>query len=193
MEALVIGRPNCGKTLFTINFALYMGISEIAVEVQGGSRARRIPLAQARQKWVSPTSHRVLTRLEIPLDTGGLNLVLCDTVGIPEGVHPDPEIRHAAARTLERMAGASIVLLMIDASLANPQSHTPLGSLDDELVQLCQVTGYSLIVANKIDRDGREEGLRRIRQRYPTALVLPTSALTRRGFREIKQHLQRQG
>lgn len=193
MEALVVGRPNVGKTLFTVNFARYMGSSEISYPLTDGKgevRRQRMGLDEARFRRVSHVSHRVVQPCEVQLEVDGFSLKIVDSAGIPEGIHPDLAVRRAIAVTLQALLKAPVILLMMDASMNARRPPPDLGPLDDELVGLSETVGQYVILANKSDQDPNGEGVRRIRQRYPTSRVIALSALTRRGFREVKQYLR---
>lgn len=192
MDALVIGRPNSGKSLLTLNFARYLGVTEVVPDaLAGSSRRRRQGIDQMRHERVSPVAHRSLDPLRIRLDLGGPTLFLYDTAGIAEGIHPDLAVRQAMVATLEQILAAQVILHVMDASLGASLAEAFPGVLDDQLVNLCEDLCPSLILANKVDQDPREVGVRRIRQRYPRHAVVPTSGLTHRGFREIKHFLKR--
>ena len=51
-------------------------------------------------------------------------------------------------------------------------------------------TGY-VMLANKIDIPGSETGLNKLREEFPANLILPISALYKRGFKEVKDFVIR--
>lgn len=191
METLIIGRPNVGKTLFTLNFARYLGVNEVRYEwtdPDGPTRWKKMTVEEARAKWVSPMAHRVIRPAALNWTAHGVHLRMLDSAGIPEGIHPDPQVRRAVSASIEAMWSAQIIFLVMDAARLR-RSPAYLGGLDDELVRLASDLGSSVILANKTDQDPTGEGIRRIRRRYPDSRVIEMSALTRKGFREVKQYL----
>ena len=56
MELLIVGKPNVGKTLLMINFAAYLGLRELHLEVSEGDgvrRSQRLTTDRARRDLVS--------------------------------------------------------------------------------------------------------------------------------------------
>ncbi len=75
-------------------------------------------LARREAAIVSPYAGTTRDVIEVHLDLGGLPVTLLDTAGIRET--EDPVEREGVRRTLERAAGADLVLWVVDASDAGP-------------------------------------------------------------------------
>ncbi|WP_430626327.1 hypothetical protein [Sulfobacillus thermotolerans] len=70
MDALVIGKPNVGKSLFVLNFASYLGLREIRLDVMSSDdrvSVRRVSLEDAKRKLVSHTAHKTLLPRRVDL------------------------------------------------------------------------------------------------------------------------------
>ncbi|PSR29742.1 50S ribosome-binding GTPase [Sulfobacillus thermosulfidooxidans DSM 9293] len=194
MEALVIGKPNVGKSLFVINFAAYLGVKEIRLQ---WTERKEIPtkkislsLDEARHKLVSQKPHKTLTiqSMSIEIMTGRQKktLWIVDSVGLTEGIHHQAEIRQAMANTLIRMGEANVILHMIDLSSVGSKRIESFGPLDDEMANYSKRIAPYLILGNKIDKPGAIDNLHAVREHFKGIPVIGVSALTRRGFKEVK-------
>ncbi len=194
MEALVIGKPNVGKSLFVVNFAAYLGMKEIhspRADSQGSGRKKNVlTLEEARHKLVSPKSYRTLSpyRLEIDLGEGKQRKTfwLVDSTGICEGVHHQVDIRAAMSSTLRLLTQADLVIHVIDAAALGSKRLEAMGAVDDAICHYAQSHGPYLLLANKTDKPGASDNLPYVREHFAGIPVIAVSALTRRGFREIK-------
>ncbi|MCY0881073.1 MAG: GTP-binding protein, partial [Firmicutes bacterium] len=106
----MIGKPNVGKSLFAVNFAAYLGVKELRMQVAAGDgivHQQELPIDQARRQLVSHQYHKTLNLQEMAIDVAWgkstRTLVLMDSVGIAEGIHEQAEIRQAMAATLEQL------------------------------------------------------------------------------------------
>lgn len=193
MQALIIGKPNTGKSLFAINFAAYLGLKEMRLEVadgEGRRRRQRLPLDEARLQLVSRLAHKTVHLQPLTVDVAWgrskRTLTLMDTVGLTDTVHPDPAIRRAMAVTLERLTKADVILHVIDASAVHVRRPQTLGPVDDAIAHCAGLWGSYAILANKLDVPVAHEGLKWIKERYRTVPIIGISALTHKGFREVK-------
>lgn len=198
MELCIIGKPNVGKTLLLINFAAYLGLREIHLEVaddEGFRRSQRLSLERARRDLVSlyaPKTARVQTiELELPLGRQRSRLTALDTPGIPDGIAETADRRHQVATTLERAMAADLVLHVVDASSAGTRRPEAPGAVDMALAHWGRGRAGYCLVANKMDKPGSVDGLRLLRSRFNGEVLLAASAVTRRGFRELKAWTQR--
>ncbi len=149
----IVGRPNVGKS------SLFNRLVE---------RERAIVTA-------APGTTRDLVSETIAI--GGIPVRLVDTAGIREALDEAESI--GIRRSLEALADADIVLVVLDAS-------QPLESVDLQLIEL--VTGRpAVLVANKTD----------LNSQFPMpACQLPavrTSASTGEGLSELRSEILRQG
>lgn len=198
MELLLIGRPHVGKTLLMINFAAYLGMSDIRVEVQDGDgrqMARRLTLDRARRELVSLSTPKTAQVHSLTVDvTSGrqrAEILLIDTPGVMEGIAPDSRDRHLAAQTIERLMRAALVFHVVDVSRVKSQCQEAGESFDRSLWEFGQRREGYLVVANKVDRPGSHEGLKFLRDECPGNAIIPVSCITRRGFRDLKMWVTR--
>lgn len=185
----MVGRPNTGKTLFVLNFAAYLGLATVAVDVvdsDGRVSRRQWPVARARRQWVSPLPHRTLhlQRIRLPVAAGKVRreLVLIDSPGVLDGIPAAEAVRHAMALTLETVTHSSLILHLVDASRA----EAAVGPFDRELAAYAPLVGAYAVLANKMDLPAAQAGLARVRRLLPAPVLIPLSARTGRGFREVK-------
>ena len=180
-----MGRPNVGKTLLLLNFAAYLGVSEV-YRRRDSHDETAMTVDAARRELVSHVALKHLDGLTVRVNgklPGGRNLTLTDGVGLFEGVHPEVKVRHAMAETLERLFVAEMIVHVMDSRMAS------VAPMDEQLAALGgTLPGAWLVVANKADlaSDAASRNLRGHFANYP---VLTLSAVTRRGFRRLKDHL----
>lgn len=193
-DCLIVGRPNVGKTLFFVNFAEYLGIYNMEIEIEdpeAKSVRSVMTTEEARKTLVSEKPHTTVRlqriTLNLPCGKGTRTCRLVDTTGLNPSIHPDPLVRKAIAQTLKSLYKGGIVLHMVDLST----SVAGIGSLWDDLERqlsafLSTRTVYA-ILGNKVDKPGANHGLRLLRKAVPgSQTVLPISALHKRGFKEVR-------
>ncbi|MCY0879868.1 MAG: 50S ribosome-binding GTPase [Firmicutes bacterium] len=198
MHLVTVGKPNVGKTLLLINFAAYLGLTELRVELpdgEGGQQVKRLSLDRARRdlmSWSTPKTRVIQTAiLEQPVGRQRLRVLAVDTPGIPEGISPNPDQRHLTALTLEWLTTAQMVVHVVDASAVHSTRPESPGAFDLALARYGHQLASYIVVANKMDKVGSAEGLRAIRDAYQDVPILPVSCITRRGFRDLKQWILR--
>jgi 50S ribosomal subunit-associated GTPase HflX len=192
-----VGRANVGKTLFLCNFAASLGARAIqlfAVTADGGRAAQDIPLARAREILVSARPHATLALqgVEIRMGRGKADhaVQLLDSTGLADRVHPDAAVRAGMAQTLRTLREADALLHMVDAALAGDADAAGVGEVDRQIAAFAAAPGprrrrYA-VLANKMDLPAAARGLRRLRAALPGCLVIPVSARTGAGFREVR-------
>jgi GTPase Era involved in 16S rRNA processing len=206
-RGLIIGKTNVGKTLFCIHFARYMGIKEMQWLVErtdGRTEHRRMSLAEAEASLSGPAPHRTRNlqsvAIEFPRGKGSQQLLLSDTTGLTDGIHPEAEVREAMAQTLQAMMNARVILHVVDAAdigrhtadgAARSGSGSTWDALDEQLSDFGTRRAGYLILANKMDLPDAKQGYRHLCQRFSRHRVIPISALYGTGFREVKQHVWR--
>jgi len=208
-RGLVIGRTNVGKTLFCIQFAEYMGLRDLQWLIErtdGRTEQRRMSLSEAKSTLSDATSHRTRSlqslRLELPRGKGSRQLLVTDTTGLADGIHPETRVRESMAQTLLALIESPVVLHIVDAAKIgkeggelNSSSKRPLGSgwsnLDEQVAALAAHRPGYLILANKLDLPGARSGYRMLSNYFSRHKVIPVSALQGTGFREVKQHVWR--
>ncbi|MCL6599502.1 MAG: GTPase domain-containing protein [Alicyclobacillus macrosporangiidus] len=200
-RSLVIGKTNVGKTLFCIHFARYMGVRELrwlVEEADGRTDCRLMSLAEAEASLSDAHPHRTRclqsVAVEFPAGKTVRQLLLTDTTGLTEGIHPEQALREAMAQTLRAMTDANLILHMVDAGaigralrgqVADPSCAWD--ALESQLAEFGMRHGGYVLLANKMDLPGAMDGYRFLCKRYSRQRVLPVSALHGTGFREVKQ------
>lgn len=176
-----------------INFAAYLGLREIHIEVsddEGRCRTQRLSLDRARRDLVSlyapKTTALQSLMLDLPAGRHRIKLTVLDTPGIAEGISDDPAARHQLACTMERLLTAAVIFHVVDASAVGSRRPEAVGAFDAALMEFGRQREAYLVVANKMDKPGSHEGLRLFRDRYKHIPLIPVSSITRRGFRDLK-------
>lgn len=193
-RCIVIGQPNAGKTLFALHFAEFLGVTvaRISFADAGGRRWQAAyPVAHALTSLTSATPHHTRQlqsiALELPAGKGTKQFELVDTSGLVDGIHPDVSIRRAMAQTLSAVREAAVILHVVDAAaLGRSGSVNVIGEVDFQVAQFAQMRGGYLLLANKMDLAGAQEGLERLRREFVGHPIAPISALHRQGFHEVK-------
>lgn len=199
VECIIIGKTNVGKTLFAINFAEYLGCKAINIisiypdgrQIENSFTIREAILQLTNEK---PHKTRCLNKLAviIPVGKKKKRLMILDSTGIIDGIHPDSNVRKAISQTLAKIRDCKIILHMIDVSnVLNKGLINSLGEVDYQIANFAQMrTGYAML-ANKIDIPGSELGLDKLKEEFPGNYILPISALYKRGFKEVKEFVVR--
>jgi len=197
-RCIIIGQPNVGKTMFALQFALYLGVAEtrMAFAEAGGRRwERAVAVAEALGSLTGEDPHRTRQLqsllLDLPAGKGRRQFELVDTSGLVDGIHPDPLIRRAMAQTLAAVRDAHIVLHMLDAAAAGRGGVQAIGEVDYQVAQFAQMRSGYLLVVNKMDLPEAPQGLKRIREEFVGHPIAPVSALHRHGFDQVKAFVWR--
>ncbi len=198
-ECLVIGKTNVGKTLFTLNFASYLGVKTLQIETvyPDGSKLTdtcNLPEALAELTDAAPHKTRCLqtVTLELPAGKGKKRFQLTDSSGLVDHVHAEKEVRRAIAQTLAKVRQADIVIHIVDASAVGKKgAPEALGEVDYQIAQFAQMRKSYLLIANKIDLPEARDGLFRLQEEFPGHRIIPVSALYQKGFKEVKAFVSR--
>jgi 50S ribosomal subunit-associated GTPase HflX len=190
----IIGKTNVGKTLFFINFADYLGLKSLEMEFVDENTEtvrKRYSLKGAVSKLTDDKPHKTLQThslmVDIPLGKGKKKIQLIDTVGLIDGIHSDEEVRRAISNTLAIIREASLILHLVDASVAGEVDlPNALGEVDYQVAQFAQLRRGYAVLANKMDLPGASLGLKKIQQEFSGNIVMPISAMYKRGFKEVK-------
>lgn len=194
-QTAVIGRPNAGKTAFTISFATYLGFQSLRFQRRDLTESVAVEYSTelARAELVSPLPHKTTQlqalELECAVGKGKRGFELVDTCGLMEGVHPQEQIRRAMAQSLLLIRDAALVLHLIDA--AELGRGKELGALERELATWGEKRGNFLVLATKMDLAGARGGLEKIKDFFSQLPVIATSAVSGLGFREVKKYVLR--
>ncbi|NLN17446.1 MAG: GTP-binding protein HSR1 [Firmicutes bacterium] len=197
-RCIIIGKPNAGKTLFTLNFAAYLGTTplHVAFRQDNTTNWKTYRLDEAVQQLTSSKPHHTLGLQELivtlPARKGAKRIQLIDTCGLVEGIPAEQDIRRAMAATLAAVRDAHLILHIIDASRVKAAGTVEaLGEVDYQVAQFGQLRDGYLILANKIDLPEAKEGLDIIAREFAAHQVIPISALYQQGFKAVKQFVQR--
>ncbi len=196
---IVLGQSNTGKTLFTLNFAAYLDLESVTINFtnyERGCYSKTLSIAEAKSLLVSDTAHhtrdiQTLT-LTLPWGKGEKQFELVDTTGLTDGINHDEEIRRAMAQTLRFMRQADIIFHLLDcARIAKVGLLKGIGEIDYQIAQFGQLKRGYLILANKIDLPNAKDGLEKIIQEFPGNRIIRISALTQKGFKEVKNYAKK--
>ncbi len=193
-SALLVGQPNVGKTCFLINFARYLGISQLNLLVRqpaGFMVNKSYQLETAEQELTSLKPHRTKQlqhiKLKLPAGKQDKQVKLFDSCGLVKGIHSQARVRKGMAQTLNQLFNSEIVLHMIDISKFNRQQG--LERVDREIYEFLQNQTSYKIIANKIDLDYQQQRLRGLQELVGERMILPISALYQQGFKQVKAFL----
>lgn len=189
-EFVIVGRPNCGKTLFTLNFSGYLGSKTIDMTFRtydGLITCRHLTLDEARNELCGMAQHKTRSLqtvvLKIPLGKTTINFKLTDTCGLISRIHKDEAIRRGMAQTLDWMRSADFVFHIIDAALYSSEGGE---NIDTEIYNYGAVRHNYALLANKIDLPSAKTNLNKINSLFSNAPVIPISGLKGIGFKEVK-------
>jgi tRNA modification GTPase len=154
----IVGRPNVGKS------SLFNRLVE---------RDRAIVTA-------TPGTTRDLVSETVAI--GGIPVKLVDTAGIRQALDEAESI--GIKKSMEALAGADMVLVVLDASVSRSDEDEPL------LAQVGQRA--AIVVENKCDLAANQSARKPLFSRVPEGqLALSTSALTGEGIRELRAEILR--
>lgn len=180
--------------MFLINFAEYLGIKYLDLKFKdfdGKIKKKKINCKKARAFLVSNKSHETQCIqsifLNIPLGKGKKKIELLDTAGLIDNIHPDIDVRKAISQTFTMIRKANIILHIMDASVTYKKDlPNAIGEVDYQIAQFAQLKSGYAILANKIDLPEARPGVKKIRDEFRGNLVIPISALYKKGFKEVK-------
>lgn len=186
---LLVGLPNAGKTSFALAFAEHLGVRwgdwrpEDPLAGKGGLAVAgvRPPVGPA------PFTTRWPWSAWLPLD-GARRLRLVDSPALYEDVPPERPVRAAAARTLQLLMDAAVILHVIDAAAAG--AGAPVAAVDRGVAEFAARRGIRrAVLASKSDLPLARLGRERLEAELAPARVIPVSAVSGRGFREVRAFL----
>jgi len=192
---IVVGQPNAGKTLFCLNFAEFLGMQSVTINFESferGCSSRVISLSEAKSLLVGEREHQTLDLqsivMTIPWGKGRKEFELIDTTGLADRIDFEPHIRRAMAQTLHCMRQADVIFHVLDCTkVAQLGFLKGIGEIDYQIAEFGQLKKGYVLLANKIDLPQAKEGLARIAMEFPGHRVIGISALTKHGFKEVKE------
>jgi predicted GTPase len=192
-EFAVVGRPNSGKTLFTLNFAAFLGGKSVDVTFRapdGLLDCRHFALGEARRELCGPVSHktRAVQSLVMKVRVGksDVNFKLTDTCGVSERIHEDEAIRRGMAQTLSLIRGSDFIVHIVDLSRISDASLTSEADIDREIYRYGVARDRYILLANKLDLPAARANIPRLAAAFSQTTVVPISALHSQGFTEVK-------
>ena len=193
-KCTIIGKTNVGKTLFLINFAGYLGLKFLDIclcDDEKVLKKYKLSISRAAYELVNDQAHKTRClqsiTVDVPMGKGKKKLQLIDTVGLIDGIHSNIEIRKAISHTLTIVRISDIILHIVDAASAGrDELPSSMGEVDYQLAQFAQLKRGYAILANKMDLPDAKEGLDKIKSEFSGNLIIPISALHKKGFKEVR-------
>ena len=192
-EFVIVGRPNSGKTLFTLNFAAYIGSKTVDVTFRsydGLLTCQHFSIEEAKNQLCGMALHKTRSLqsliLKIPLGKTVINFKLTDTCGITETIHHDESIRRGMAQTLSLLRCADYIFHIVDISCISKEYLSNPTTIDHELYNYGVIRNCYTLLGNKIDLPSAKDNLPKLAYLFPKANVIPVSALLCQGFKEVK-------
>jgi predicted GTPase len=196
-EFAIVGRPNSGKTLFALNFALYLGSKTVEMifrSFDGLTTCRHVSLSEAKHELCAATPHKTRQLqsmlLKVSLGKGSANFKLTDTCGVQEQIHEDEAVRQGMAQTIGLLRGADFIIHVLDLSMIYSQ-HVKNQNMDYEIYNYGLARRNYLMIANKTDLSPARQQLGLLPNYFPKVGIVPVSALFSQGFKEVKEHVLR--
>lgn len=195
-EFAVVGRPNCGKTMFTLNFAAFLGCKTADITFRapdGHLDCRHYLLPAARRELCGNTHHKTLAVqsliLTVPVGKTGVNFKLSDTCGLIEQIHADQPVRQGMAQTLGLIRSSDFIIHIIDLTTVSDSYLSSPTCIDREIYNYGVARNRYIMLANKIDLAAGKTQLARLSGEFPQAVILPVSALHTQGFQAVKAYV----
>lgn len=194
-NAAIVGMPNVGKTLFMINFAAYIGLTDLSITFSypdNNSLSQKMSIDAAKTNLSSAKAYKTqnlqIIKLKIPSYKGSKEIKLIDTSGINDGIHPNIRMRCSIIQTLEALEKADLILHIVDIE----NISTKICEIDKQLIKYGSTKqGYVLLV-NKIDlsNDWKNE-IHNLKNVFKNTYIIPISALTSIGFKEVRKFVHK--
>ncbi len=190
-KILVVGRPNVGKTLFTLQFAAYLGSESVTVSFRDArsSYTKDFLVKEAVAQFVSNTEHQTRSlqavTVSISKGKGAHKVELIDSVGLVDHIHPQAAVRQAMGQTLAVIPKITHFLHLIDAA-----SFEGCGPLEQHLTKLGELAHSYAIIATKCDLIDASNRLEHLRSCFPGKLIFTVSSLHLTGFKEVQAYVR---
>lgn len=193
-KCLIVGKPNVGKTAFLINFAEYLGVRifEFDFALPDGTKfKKKYSCKTAFHELVDSNPHKTLALqsviLEIPVGKGKKKIQIIDTTGLIDGIHEDQNVRKSISQTISEILNSQIIIHIMDgAAVIKKDSLSSPSEVDYQISKLARSKRGYVILVNKMDLPDAEEGLKIIKEKFHGNIVIPISAINKRGFKEVK-------
>lgn len=192
---LIIGRTNAGKTLFLLNFAQYMGYSELVIKLKhnSGDMDKSDSINNLKSTLVNSTPNTTrclqIASVAIPVYKGSKYIELWDSTGISSAINFEQETRDGMVQTLALLKENYFILHIVDAAILSQENK--IDEVDMELYRYGRKRGNYLVLANKSDQKEFEKGFELISKTFTDIRVIKISALLKEGFNEVKRYVSR--
>lgn len=197
-EFAIVGRPNSGKTLFALNFAMYLGSKTVEMifrTFDGLTTCRHVALPEARNELCGAMPHKTRCLqsmlLKVSLGKGSAHFKLTDTCGVYEQIHQTEAVRQGMAQTISLLRGADFIIHVLDLSAIQQYKGDQAYNIDHEIYNYGLARRNYLLLANKTDLLAAKQQLGMLPSYFPNASLVPISALLSDGFKEVKEHVIR--
>lgn len=192
-EFIIVGRPNCGKTMLALSFAGFLGSKTVDITFRtfdGLLTCRHFSLPEAKRELCSMVIHKTRSLqtvvLKMSLGKTTINFKLTDTCGLTPQIHHEEAVRRGMAQTLSMMRSADFVLHVVDAALITKEHVNNENNIDAEIYNYGKIRHNYALLANKIDLPAARDNLPRITSLFPSVPVIPVSGLHGVGLKEVK-------
>ncbi|MGI6093761.1 MAG: GTPase domain-containing protein [Veillonellaceae bacterium] len=192
-EFVIVGKPNCGKTMFALNFAGYLGSKTIDMTFRtydGLMTCRHFTLEEAKHELCGMTLHKTKSLqtvvLRMSLGKTMVNFKLTDTCGLISQIHPDEAVRRGMAQTIDWIRSCDYVFHIVDITAFSVKPEDNSNNIDIEVYNYGKSRHNYALLANKIDLPSAKANLPRVIATFPNTLVIPISGLKGTGFKEVK-------
>ena len=192
-EFIIVGRPNSGKTMFTLNFAAYVGSKSVDVTFRsydGLITCQHFSIEDAKKQLCGIGLHKTRSLqslvLKIPLGKTIINFKITDTCGIAENIHHDETIRRGMAQTLSLLRCADYIFHIVDISSIAKESLTNANTIDHEIYNYGMLRNCYTLLGNKVDLPSAKDNAAKLGCLFPKANAILVSALLGQGFKEVK-------
>ncbi|MEG6586062.1 GTPase domain-containing protein [Dendrosporobacter sp. 1207_IL3150] len=197
-EFIIVGLPNSGKTMFTLNFAQYSGTKNIDVTFRtydGLISCRHFTIDEAKRELCSSAFHKTRSLqsviLKIAVGKTTINFKLTDTCGLTPQINHDDGIRKGMAQTINFIRSADFIFHIVDLSLLTKDYLNNPHNIDRDIYNYGVARNNYLLLANKFDLQISRDNLPRLTSAFPQANVIPISALHSNGFKEVRSYVAR--
>lgn len=198
-KCLIIGKPNAGKTLFMLNFAQYIGLKHVEIKFIQRDRktnVKNFTIEEAKQLLSSSSPYKTTCLqsidISIPILKGKKEIEIVDSSGLIDGIHKNIQVRKAMAQTLGEINESDMILHMIDLTKIDPNNiASSMGEVDYQLAQYGHTKEGYIMLGNKIDLFEKKTPIIMLQKKFPNQYIIAISALTKKGFSEVKSFVQR--
>lgn len=193
---LITGRANAGKTLFMLNFSEYMGYQKLSLNIKtcNETNIKIGYISDLKRTMVSGSPYTTkcmqIMDIKVPVLKIKRPVQFIDTTALSSSIHYDPYIREGMAQTLSFILNeGGIILHIIDGNAVKNESR--IDDIDMELYRAGKKKKGYMVLVNKCDLAGFNEGLEIIKANLAEARVIKMSALHKKGFDEIRKYVSR--